>query len=426
MAQVTTNFAGDVYLNPPANNAIIHASGDGLLAASVKFTSIQHGTAGYIAMYDGTTGVLSEGQYVSTAQGGFGLNITSSPATVFAAGDTMVALSSLNAFKRISGSTTGVANNFMVWDGAGTLNGVTFNVGGDIVTAGDITTTAGDMTATAGNITTTLGNVYGVNIVASSHVTTTAPLADTDATTKKYVDDLFGSLSGGFFWLDPILQFYDPTGGLPVGGSLVPPDRYIATATANGWTINVLYELTSMGPDVWTATPPVLINGMATTITVGPSAPASFVYTVTAGWVPIGFNGKHDNLVQKEYTNSSSGVPVSFTAPYANSLVFGWSTMTDRVWRGRAEVEGVSQLGAGVATCEWNLTVVNNAGVATIYVSSEHSTVQGDLATVVPTITARAVPPLNYVDIRVSDPQVVAVKAQWHGLVEGSYASIPL
>ena len=38
---------------------------------------------------------------------------------------------------------------------------------------------------------------------------------------------------------DPVTDFYDPTGGLPVGPS--DGDRYISEATANGWTIDYIY-----------------------------------------------------------------------------------------------------------------------------------------------------------------------------------------
>lgn len=39
---------------------------------------------------------------------------------------------------------------------------------------------------------------------------------------------------------DPVTDFWDPTGGLPVGPS--DGDRYIASETANGWTQDFIYE----------------------------------------------------------------------------------------------------------------------------------------------------------------------------------------
>ena len=44
----------------------------------------------------------------------------------------------------------------------------------------------------------------------------------------------------GLYWLNPIISFYNPGPGLPVGPAV--GDRYIATATANGWTIRHVYE----------------------------------------------------------------------------------------------------------------------------------------------------------------------------------------
>ncbi|MBN1130396.1 MAG: DUF2793 domain-containing protein, partial [Chitinispirillaceae bacterium] len=50
--------------------------------------------------------------------------------------------------------------------------------------------------------------------------------------------DEFGA--GNRFWIEPVLGFYNPTGGLPV--SPATGDRHIASATANGWTINRVYQ----------------------------------------------------------------------------------------------------------------------------------------------------------------------------------------
>jgi len=44
----------------------------------------------------------------------------------------------------------------------------------------------------------------------------------------------------GLYWLNPIISFYNPGPGLPVGPAV--GDRYIATASANGWTIRHVYE----------------------------------------------------------------------------------------------------------------------------------------------------------------------------------------
>lgn len=40
-------------------------------------------------------------------------------------------------------------------------------------------------------------------------------------------------------WREPVIDYYDPTGGLPAFPSV--DDRYISTATANGWTADYIY-----------------------------------------------------------------------------------------------------------------------------------------------------------------------------------------
>jgi len=56
-------------------------------------------------------------------------------------------------------------------------------------------------------------------------------------------------------WGNPLLSFYDPTPGLPVLPSV--GDRYLATATANGWDTDHIYEFDGL---VWVDIPPV--NGL--------------------------------------------------------------------------------------------------------------------------------------------------------------------
>jgi hypothetical protein len=74
------------------------------------------------------------------------------------------------------------------------------------------------------------------------------PTTGNDLVNKTYAD----SLAGGVTWLNPIISFYDPTGGLP--GSPTTGDRYISTATANGWTDKYLYEYNGAS---WDETEPV-------------------------------------------------------------------------------------------------------------------------------------------------------------------------
>lgn len=62
------------------------------------------------------------------------------------------------------------------------------------------------------------------------------PTNGNDLTNKTYVDNI----ASGIIPQSPVINFYDPTSGLPVGPTLA--DRYIASATANGWTIHHIYQ----------------------------------------------------------------------------------------------------------------------------------------------------------------------------------------
>ena len=61
-------------------------------------------------------------------------------------------------------------------------------------------------------------------------------LNSSQAATKGYVD----TVATGLDFKASVLDFFDPTGGLPAGPGL--GDRYISLATANGWTINEIYQ----------------------------------------------------------------------------------------------------------------------------------------------------------------------------------------
>jgi hypothetical protein len=55
-----------------------------------------------------------------------------------------------------------------------------------------------------------------------------------------YTQDQVDALIQGVDWQESVKDRYDPTPGLPGGPST--GDRYIATATANGWTIHYIYQ----------------------------------------------------------------------------------------------------------------------------------------------------------------------------------------
>ena len=60
------------------------------------------------------------------------------------------------------------------------------------------------------------------------------------AATDLWSAQKISSVVQGIDWKESVIDFYDPTGGLPGGPST--GDRYIASATANGWTDTYIYE----------------------------------------------------------------------------------------------------------------------------------------------------------------------------------------
>ncbi len=103
---------------------------------------------------------------------------------------------------------------------------------------------------TAGN---TLAGAIDMN---GSAVQNVGGSASTDAASRGYVADQVNSKLRGLDWQESVLDRYDPTSGLPAHGA---GDRYLSTATANGWTQNYIYESdgaswTETAPDEGTAT----------------------------------------------------------------------------------------------------------------------------------------------------------------------------
>ena len=110
---------------------------------------------------------------------------------------------------------------------------------------------------------------------------TDAPTDGTDAANKAYVD----SVVTGLDWQDSVLDRYDPTSSTPPGPST--GQRYLSTATANGWTVDNIYEWNGSS---WTET--VVSEGMATWVE---DENIVYVYNGTA-WVKFSAVVDHNNL----------------------------------------------------------------------------------------------------------------------------------
>jgi hypothetical protein len=104
------------------------------------------------------------------------------------------------------------------------------------------------------------------------------PIADSDLTTKQYVDQLVQGLD----WQDSVLSIAPAASGIAVEGN-----RYIADSTGSGWTEDWIYEYTGT---TWSGIEPN--EGFATWVE---DADALFVYNGT-DWVRFGSTVIHNNL----------------------------------------------------------------------------------------------------------------------------------
>lgn len=130
-------------------------------------------------------------------------------------------------------------------------------------------------------------NQISGNIDANSNtiINIAPPINDGDAASKEYVD----SKIQGLDWQESVSSFYDPTSGLPAGPST--GDRYIASATANGWTTNYIYEYNGSS---WDET--VSDEGQAVWV-----KDLDKVYTFNgSSWVTFGSTVLHNNTSGKQ------------------------------------------------------------------------------------------------------------------------------
>lgn len=104
------------------------------------------------------------------------------------------------------------------------------------------------------------------------------PNNGSDLTTKDYVDALVNGLS----WQEPVINFSTAASGITTSGN-----RYIASATGGGWTIDNIYTYNGIG---WDET--VTAEGFATYID---DLDKNYTYNGT-NWVSFGSTANHNNL----------------------------------------------------------------------------------------------------------------------------------
>ena len=138
-------------------------------------------------------------------------------------------------------------------------------------------------------------------------IITDAPSAANHAVNKNYVD----SLVNGAEWQDSVLDRYDPTSGLP--GTPSTGDRYISTATANGWTTNYIYEYNG---STWDETIPT--EGFAAWVD---DEDVAYVFNGTS-WVKMTSVFNHNDLSNIQGGSSSERYHIlQAEATYLSALV---------------------------------------------------------------------------------------------------------
>ena len=174
----------------------------------------------------------------------------------------------------LSMATYTASGSFDVTSGVSIGTNITFNAATDTI-AGVENQNLVDKTAIETiSANWTIATSYDLTI-------TDAPTNDTDAANKAYVD----SVASGLDWQDSVLDRYDPTSSTPSSPST--GDRYISTATANGWTANNIYEWNG---STWDAT--TVSEGMATWVE---DENIIYVYNGTA-WVKMSSVYAHNEL----------------------------------------------------------------------------------------------------------------------------------
>jgi hypothetical protein len=358
MSSSVHNLTGNLYVN--SGTGVVYADGGGLMSNTVKFDSINRGTPGYVALYKDAN------PNSGVLTGGMPKSMTPLPGAL------------------------------VQWDASGDIDGVTI-IGGDI---------------TANTISATTINSDSVLILVP-------PTLPAQAATVEYVDNAISTVVGGFNWQELVINFSDPPIPVPADG-----DRYVALSTIGPWTKNNIYEWDA-GTGLWVET--IVVDGMAVTSLNGDpitpiGGPASYIYTSGTGWLLIGFNGMHDNLVGKKSTNSVSSDTVLVAAGTTNGVVYSWGTSTNKVWTGVIELVGASNSAAGHAHFTWRVTVQNHLGVATFSTSNSSTSVAGNLATATASLAIKVAPDDEFLDIRVTTPLLVT--SYWHATFEGTYALI--
>lgn len=182
-------------------------------------------TKGYAETYfQGANANLTALAGLSTSDGNF---IVGSPTGwVVETGNTVLTsigiTATLTELNYVDGVTSDIQSQINGKIGA---SGVTYE---NLDTNGDVGTSAS--TVAAGNDS---------RFPTSDQKAALAGMGTPSSTNKFITNDYLKSALNGLDWQESVLDRYDPTSGLPTATLGV---RYISTATANGWTLDYIYE----------------------------------------------------------------------------------------------------------------------------------------------------------------------------------------
>ncbi|MCK5018203.1 MAG: hypothetical protein KAS32_14195 [Candidatus Peribacteraceae bacterium] len=151
--------------------------------------------------------------------------------------------------------------------------------------------------------------VANTDILMSSYAikNLASPSEALDGVTKSYVD----TISSGLFWQAAIDNFYDPTSSLPVGSL---GDRYTASATANGWTLDNIYEWNGSSWDE-------IVTEEGFTAWYN-DIDVSYVFNGT-NWVKYGTTLNHNNLINTHQDVSTTATPLFNKITFPNGSSYG-------------------------------------------------------------------------------------------------------
>lgn len=158
------------------------------------------------------------------------------------------------------------------------------------------------------------------------------PVADEDFVIKSYVD----SLIQGLDWQESVIDRYDPTSATPASPST--GDRYISTATGNGWTDKYVYEWDG---SAWDETIPT--EGYATWVE---DEDVQYVYNGTT-WATFGSTTTHNN---------TSGLQGGTSGEYYHLTAAEYAALASYSVSNESNNRILTSVSAGQGNAEANLT----------------------------------------------------------------------